>query len=386
MANGYAKLVSWEVTNFMSIEHGVCEFDGKNIINIKGYNDSGKSAMLTALDTLMTNFRPNKQVEFIQDGKEFFRVVAMFDDGITILRDKYINGQSLYEMYNGQDLIYTTKQGNALSRVPDVPEPIKEYLGLVTYEDTVLNSRKCFEKQLGVQTTGSENYKMFNTVLKSEELANASTLLNTDKNSTVNDIHNLETEIQANKNIVMSGSNLTDIIISFLKDHDAQLDTLIESETNLRTVDSLHTAIVNIPDMPMIDSVDTTQFSTLGVIQNSFDELNAITVAPKVDVIDTSNLSTLSTIQRLYSQLSEIVDAPNIQSVNVDQLSTLSNLVTIVQNIKTQDDSLVSIDAQLTELNAELITLEKTMSELGVKMVRCPECGKLFNPEEGHID
>ena len=42
---GYSRLEFWEVWNFMSIEHGKCEFDERGIINIKGYNDSGKSAM-----------------------------------------------------------------------------------------------------------------------------------------------------------------------------------------------------------------------------------------------------------------------------------------------------------------------------------------------------
>ena len=99
--SGYSKILFWEVWNFMSIEHGKAEFDEQNIINFKGYNDSGKSAMLTALKVAITNSNPTKQVSFIQDDKEFFRVLIVFDDGITILRDKYLNGQSLYEMYKG---------------------------------------------------------------------------------------------------------------------------------------------------------------------------------------------------------------------------------------------------------------------------------------------
>ena len=142
----YSRLIKWEVFNFMSIEHGECEFDDKNIVNLKGYNDSGKSAMLRALDVLMSNMSPQKQVEFIQDDKDFFRIIAYFDDGVSILRDKYINGQSLYEMYKDGTVIFSTKVGNALARVSEVPEPIRNYLGLIQYDNTVLNSRSCFEK------------------------------------------------------------------------------------------------------------------------------------------------------------------------------------------------------------------------------------------------
>ena len=106
----YSKLVSWEVWNFMSLAHAKAEFDEKGIINFKGYNDSGKSAMLTALKVLMCNTNPQKQVGFIQDDKEYFRVLASFDDNVQILRDKYINGQSLYEMYKDGQCIFSTKQ------------------------------------------------------------------------------------------------------------------------------------------------------------------------------------------------------------------------------------------------------------------------------------
>lgn len=180
--NPYPRMLYWEAWNFMSIEHGKCEFDDRNIVNLKGYNDSGKSAMLQALKVLISNSNPTKQIGFIQDDKDYFRVVAAFEDGVMILRDKYVNGQSLYEMYKDNQLIYTSKSGNALTRITEVPKPIADYLGLIMYDGTCLNARACFEKQIGVQTTGSENYKMFNTVLKSEEIATASALLNNDRN------------------------------------------------------------------------------------------------------------------------------------------------------------------------------------------------------------
>ena len=159
--NPYSRLLGWEGWNFMSIEHAKVEFDERNIINFKGYNDSGKSAMLQALKVLMSNSEQTKQVLFIKDDKEYFRIVAYFDDGVMIMRDKYINGQSLYEMYKGKECIFSTKQANgALTGVNKVPDPIQEYLGLILYDNTCLNARACFEKQIGVQTTGSENYKM----------------------------------------------------------------------------------------------------------------------------------------------------------------------------------------------------------------------------------
>ena len=100
-----SKLLGWKVQNFMSIADAKVEFDESNIINFKGYNDSGKSAMLTALKVLLTNANPTKQVGFIQDGKDFFRIMAFFDDGVVILRDKYANGQSLMVLALIQEVV-----------------------------------------------------------------------------------------------------------------------------------------------------------------------------------------------------------------------------------------------------------------------------------------
>ena len=216
----YARLSGWQVENFMSLEKASVEFDDRNIINIKGYNDSGKSAMLVALKVLLCNTNPTKQVGFIQDGKEYFRIVANFTDGVQILRDKYINGQSLYEMYKDGTLIYTSKNKGTLTKISEVPQPIQDYLGLITYDGVCLNSRSCFEPQIGVQTTGSENYKMFNTVLKSEEIARATELINTDKNKLVNDISSVSAQIDANKGLLGVGANITTDMLDYLKAHD----------------------------------------------------------------------------------------------------------------------------------------------------------------------
>ena len=51
------------------------------------------------------NLYPNKQAGYITHGKEYFRIIVAFDDSVVIVRDKYKNGQSLYEMYKGKQLI-----------------------------------------------------------------------------------------------------------------------------------------------------------------------------------------------------------------------------------------------------------------------------------------
>ena len=384
--SAYSRLIKWEVFNFMSIEHGECEFDERNIVNLKGYNDSGKSAMLRALDVLMSNMSPQKQVEFIQDDKEYFRIIAYFDDGVSILRDKYINGQSLYEMYKDGSVVFSTKVGNALARVSEVPEPIRNYLGLIQYENTVLNSRSCFEKQIGVQTTGAENYKMFNTVLKSEEIASAGSMLNNDKNKLLADINALDAEINANKNLVLIGANLTEGMINYLKEHDSNADKADYQRTVVEGISQCNQQIRDLIIYPELQRIDTTQLTTLSSIKDIKDNLDAIEISPLLSEIDTTQLNALIQIKALSDSLATFEDYPELRVLDTSRLDALETISRLMESIAECDVFIEDLDNELITVQQELDNLAKEMKALGVNMVKCPSCGKVFDAESHHVD
>lgn len=130
----YSKLKSVEVINFMGFLKAKIVADETGSWNLKGYNSSGKSAFLTACAVAMMNVYPNKQLKYIHHGKDYFRIILSFDDGVVIVRDKYKNGQSLYEMYKGEEKVYTSKSGDKLTKIDAVPSIIEGYLGMIGTE------------------------------------------------------------------------------------------------------------------------------------------------------------------------------------------------------------------------------------------------------------
>lgn len=383
--NPYPRMLYWEAWNFMSIEHGKCEFDDRNIVNLKGYNDSGKSAMLQALKVLISNSNPTKQVGFIQDDKDYFRVVAAFADGVMILRDKYINGQSLYEMYKGNQLIYTSKSGNALTRITEVPKPIADYLGLIMYDGTCLNARACFEKQIGVQTTGSENYKMFNTVLKSEEIATASALLNNDRNKLASDISAVDADLQAQKGFLGSKDKITLEMVTYLKKHDSSLDDYLAMESALSSLHTLKESKDAVVIYPELSGVDATQLAELDSITKQMSMLKAIKIAPQLNEVDALQLQALANIKSVADSLKAVVIPPEIKIVNPEQLNALTGILAIINAISDCDKAISQYDSSIETLNKELAEMQEELSNKGVKMVRCPGCGQIFDPEQAHV-
>lgn len=383
----YSKISFWEVWNFMSIAHGKAEFDDRNIINFKGYNDSGKSAMLTALKVAITNSNPTKQVSFIQDDKEYFRVLIQFDDGVTILRDKYLNGQSLYEMYKDGQLLFSTKSpSGALTKVLDVPKPIADYLGLINYEKEYFNARACFEKQLGVQTSGSENYKMFNTVLKSEELSVASTILNNDKNKMLADIDALTDEVRATKNAIGIGQYITKDMLDYLGTKDKHLDDVLDVEEKaLNTCIETKNALDNIPNIPKLNAIDTGDLELLNTVKSIKEELDSIHIAPETKTIDVAQLQELQTIQSYVDELAKVSVPPAVNTVDDTIIRDLINIYNTVRELQECNLIIKEDEERLKGLDEQIDELKELSSQLGVKMVKCPDCGRIFDPEQAHL-
>ena len=383
--NPYSRLLGWEVWNFMSIEHAKVEFDERNIINFKGYNDSGKSAMLQALKVLMSNSDQTKQVLFIKDDKEYFRIVAYFDDGVMIMRDKYINGQSLYEMYKGKECIFSTKQANgALTGVNKVPDPIQEYLGLILYDNTCLNARACFEKQIGVQTTGSENYKMFNTILKSEEIARAAELLNTDKNKLVSDINGVDNEIRVKKSMIEKSQSLTRDIIDFLKESDSELTSAESMQVSLDNINIISSDISKLKILPEVDTISTSELTDLLRLQEIMSAIKNINITPQLEQIDNSRLNTLIKIVSLKNNVESCKVSPEVPCVDSDILSVLIQLKNTRDKIDECENIIKETDTKLKSLDSELSDLQSQLSSMNVNMIKCPCCGSLFSPDEVH--
>lgn len=383
----YSKILFWEVWNFMSIAHGKAEFDDRNIINFKGYNDSGKSAMLTALKVAITNSNPTKQVSFIQDDKEYFRVLIRFSDGVSILRDKYLNGQSLYEMYKDDTLLYSTKSpSGALTKVLDVPKPIANYLGLINYEKEYFNARACFEKQLGVQTSGSENYKMFNTVLKSEELSVASTMLNNDKNKLLADIDALTDEVRATKNAIGVGQYITEDMLSYLGTKDKYLDEVLEVQTSdLRQCKKLKEDLSSIPNIPKLEPIQTEDIELLQKAYSIKDELDAIHITPELKTIDIEQLTELQNIVMYTKEFEQVVVTPEVALIDDTIIRDLVNICNMANELQNCNAIIAEDEERLKGLDTEIDELTELSNQLGVKMVKCPDCGRIFDTEQAHL-
>lgn len=434
----YSKIATIELINFMSFKHAKLSFDDTGILNLKGYNDSGKSTVLRAVAVCLMDMFKRNQVKFIRHGEEYFRVIVTFDDGVAIVKDKYLNGQTLFEVYKEKDLIYTSKQGNRLSKIDDIPVEIQNYLGLCMTDGSYLNYQSCSDKLPFVDTSGSDNYQMFHEVLRAEEIYKATRMINDDKCLIGQDICSMEDDMERDRVLLNRCGDVSQELIDKLSILEKISATNNNKKEHLDSSLSILNSYNSIPNIPSIDKVSFDRYGSISSIKGILEELDKqpnipkvekvsserlggidelldivnniekTPYIPKVDIVDGSRLSNLTSIKTLLE-----VDIPNeipaMSKVDGDRLGTLSSIVSIldglssIKNIpsisvidssyidkKKQLDSIgdiyntlysysvngEEINTNIDNLREELNALVKSAKDSGLNIIKCNNCGE----------
>lgn len=388
MAKGMSKILGLELENFMSIKEAKLVFDETNILNLKGYNDSGKSAITRALDVLLFDSYKRAQKNFITHGEHYFRIKLHFDDGVTIVRDKYLNGSSLYEMYSEGQLIFSTKVGNTLTQVKDVPLEIREYLAMTeTSEGNYLNSQSIYDKQFLIQTTGSENVELLNGVLKLKETGLATTAIKNDINQLSSSINGLLADIESIKISLERYEDLDEGFILLLSDLDSKYDEVERKYNQLIDVENLLSDMaelpLGIPDLPLIDGG---LYASLLGVASSVEELAKIKDIPTVDVISYNSyveLLKLAELQKSYKNVNTyILDIPLIDFGRLNTLKILGNSFKEFADIS---NTISSLTERSEELENESLQIQEYARKNGISISKCDNCGALVQGIAGHV-
>ena len=371
-----SKITKVVVENCQSIEHAVIEFDKRGIINLKGYNDSGKTAILTCLAVALYNRYKSKQVKFITDDKEYMRCVIYFDDGVAIVRDKYRSGASLYEMYRGNEVIFSTKEGNVLQNFEEVPEPIAAYLGVVEVDGITLNYRTEKDALLLTDTKGGENYKFLHGTLHADELVLAAKLLNADKNVTKNQLDMKVNQLTVLKNEYNSLYGLNQAMVDAVNKLDDDLSAQEEKLALLEDILQKKQELDNIAELPTLETISYDKLNILGNILSELDTLNE-EVTPTLELIDTTKMTLLSNLITSRNTLDSIKVIPTVDMIDNSKLNSIKGIWESVKKLVSAEEKCSELNNQIEVEKSQLEDIEKELEAQNVKAVRCQNCGTL---------
>lgn len=368
----YPRITAIELANFMSIESARLEFDESGVLNICGYNDSGKSAIIRALEVLFYDAYPNEQVNFIQDGKDYFGVGLEFEDGISINKYKYIDGKSVWEMLKGEEVVFTNQLDNGIAALGDIPDIIKKYLGVVKddHTDEQLNVRRNTDRLFLINTTGGDNYKIINSVLRCDILAESVKRMNEDRNKLQSEVLNLVTSRDTLKDEVARITVLDDGTIQLLQESSEKLKQLKAKADILEVVFKEKEFLDSFEVYPELSVVDTGRLEDLQRIMDLREQMN-IPVYDECKLIDTAKLSMLEEIMRYRDALSEAVP-PEVGVVDTQRFQSIMEVAQAYNHLWK-----VSQEYEQTEKEYQLLLSElQRLSDLyGFKI--CKNCGTI---------
>lgn len=382
----YSQIREVYITNFMSLRSAHVVFDDSNIIKILGYNDIGKSAVLRALAVALLNKWPQKQKAFISDDTRYFQIDVVFSDDVTLRYEKHDAGTSMYEMYEGNELLFTTRLADGVyDKVVGVPQMVSEYLGLINTPDGInLNYGINTDKQLLVETKGSENYKAINIVLRSEEIYKAVGSLNSNNNVLQTNINQMTFE---SSGFVQQLDELKGIDQKLLKVISEFSDTVEAQEHLVGGIESLSEAIQTVENVEVIPSVeeyvvDEGLSVDIETVLDSITSLEGIDVPPEVTEV---SLGLVPEIESLLGEI-EVYDTvkPGPPSVDLidetDSVAALNDLLnfegTISKYIEV-DTAAKKTDLDLKSVREENAALAAELQSQGEALTTCPNCGEL---------
>lgn len=377
----YSKLKSIELQNFMGFIKAKATFDESGSLNLKGYNSSGKSAFLTACAVAMMNAFPNKQAKYIHHGMDYFRIVLCFNDGVVIVRDKYKNGQSLYEMYQGEKKVYTSKVGDKLSKIDAVPQVIANYLALIETELGYLNYQVRRDPLWLVDTRGSENYYTLNEVLKSVEIAQANALLNTDKNALNADITVVESELNTLNNQLMAMGSVGEELLGRLYEHQSVVSELWSQYDALKGIEGLIRELNGIKVVPEIDKLDAQRLTNISKLRSIIEEIEkGRFFEGQIEGIDLTRLSQINALRKVVAEISEVkyFDAEVEKIGSCDNLTELSRLSSVVTSLSEAVKELNGLNSEFKALEEERDALISEAGKQGITFTVCSNCGTML--------
>lgn len=368
-----SKIVSMRVENFMSIKNALIEFDDSNIVSLCGYNDSGKSAITRLFEIMFYNTYSIDQVKFITDDEDYWLGELKFSDGVVYTRIKYLDGKSLWELKKDDTVLFTNRLPNgALAAMGDTPEVIVKYLGVIQDELTgeELNVRRNTDKLFLINTSGGDNYKILNSVLRSDVLSSASKSLNDDKNKLNSEVAEKNTV----KNVLEEQLENIDVppqdVIADIKATVSKLDDIkgkvVRVSRIMEEVETLHS--ISIYDS--LTGVDTAQ---LKLLQDIFvlSQNTQIPVYNKLDSVDTERLTVLRNILELKKKLN-ISTYDSLEKVDVDRVKDIVSLGEVYNTYKGTEQTYSKINIKLEEIKQKLKDLS-----IQYNLKVCQNCGAI---------
>jgi hypothetical protein len=288
-----------------------------------------------------------------------------------------VSGQSLYELYKDDECVFTTKEGGRLTKIDGVPQVIQDYLGLCVVSTGCLNYQVRQDPLWLIETTGSENYNSLNEILKTEEIARANALLNSDKNKVNSEVTGIEASLNETNYALNEVRDYSDALLAALEEKESFCRDLVSMYRDLKSLMGIVDTLSTIKDIPEVAKIDSSQLEGVNALYRTATDINGIVDYPEMEKLDAVRLSAITSLAKEVVQVDNTpdVNTPEVTVIDIDKLANISSMIATISKLKENNDIVMQLDSKKNKVKAKLDSIVLEAKKQGIKFVECDNCG-----------
>ena len=363
-----SRLIWYKVKNFAAFSNEVINFpEDKAILKINGYNDTGKSALLRGLSMLLLGRYQRDQQKFVKDGEDYFELSVGFNDGVELFMRRYAKRAGsgvFYELRKDGKVLYTTREGEALTAAKTIPDCFTRYLRLVTTKVADLNYRDRNDAPLLTGTSAKDNNEALNDVLKFSAVSDATEALRKNINDLNGQYNNVLGSYNAMESLKLQYRNATQERVD---DAKALLDDVKKVGERRKVLTEM---------MNLLDGVDIhaeSRNKDYSALENKAeglgDRLRGVSaIESQVEAGYSTHVAALA-----FDDLSNIdADAGKIG----EKFTSLQELFTAYNQYHRAYREQLAAEEGIKPLQEKLNKINEEIKKRGGTLVKCPNCGQ----------
>ena len=307
------------------------------------------------------------QQKFVKDGEDYFELSVGFNDGVELFMRRYAKRAGsgvFYELRKDGQVLYTTREGKALTVAKTIPDCFKRYLRLVTTKVADLNYRDRNDAPLLTGTSAKDNNEALNDVLKFSAVSDATEALRKNINTLNGQYNNVLGSYNAMESLQLQYRNATQ---GRVDDAKALLD-------DVKKVGMRRSALAEM--MNLLDGVDIhaeSRNKDYSALESKAEELQerlrgVETIEGQVEAGYSTHVVALA-----FGDLSAL-DASAGEVGR--KLSSLQELFTAYNQYNRAYKEQLAAEEGIRPLQGKLDKLNEEIKKRGGTLTKCPNCGQ----------
>ena len=393
------------VKNFRCLEELIISFENSPIIALSAGNDSGKSSVVKAIETIMYNDERDDK-NYIRTGTKGFEIDVEFADGTCISRVKgpSSNMYYLYDKDSNELGRWGSGTGDAKLGTYGIPDIVKRIFNVKLDDATgeLLNLRTCESLLLFSLTKTTDNYKMVHSCISSHRIEKAYEIGNQHIKDATRELDKAVALRDDSREQAAKIKVLPEESLERLRQNKAQLEQMVATLTHVQNVVAINDTVkakqqeLDLLGGQTLKTLEENQFSEktidilshfetskclLDAVHQKEIEAHTAQVAEltkhSITTVDIERLQLLELATTTLHDLTNLLEN-GIDPVKITEVDSLFNdTVMKLANRVTAFEVCIALNTQIAEKEQALAKLDKLNVEIADFTAKSSACEKL---------